>query len=569
MPWNGTSITEVHSVLQTLSQYDATVYVEGTKVIAKKKSGAEIVDVATGTFNTDDATVIQAALDALADGGRLLIGKGTYLISAILTLASKSNVVVEGQGHATVIKQKNTTNLASIFDLTSITNCQIRNLEIDGNKANNAVASTVGILVDGISDRNVIEHVNVFRCRGDGISLNGATASDSVNRNKINHCHVEDVNGSGIEVVKRTGGAAARNIISQNYILDTGNHGIVSTGANYTLIQGNDVYRPGQNYSSGFGHGIAVDGNSGTDGCEGVKVLGNTVTDAKDNGAEKSNGIEVADGVSNVVIANNVVKTIGNGYGIYYGGALAVSQRAEITGNIVEACTGGSGIEVEGVNFANRSKDIVIANNECRRNGKHGILIDKVQYVVCKNNLCIENDQGQTNNDGIRVGSVKDVIVEGNLCYDEQGTKTQNYAIAVFSNTDVITNVVIRNNRTPANASGTISLGTVGAGSTITVAHNDGFVTEANLLSGTFAIDATGVKTVTIAHGLSAAPTKQEVCISVVEETDVDDWAFNLLKVESVDATNIVVKINVSTQSATAAATARILATVTRGQRTH
>jgi ribosomal protein L12E/L44/L45/RPP1/RPP2 len=85
------------------------------------------------------------------------------------------------------------------------------------------------------------------------------------------------------------------------------------------------------------------------------------------------------------------------------------------------------------------------------------------------------------------------------------------------------------------------------------------------LLSGTFAIDSTGVKTVTTAHGLSVTPALHDVQVSVVEESNVDDWAFDLLKVESVDATNVVCKINVSTASATGSATAKLALLVVTG----
>src|SRR3990167_11023737 len=78
------------------------------------------------------------------------------------------------------------------------------------------------------------------------------------------------------------------------------------------------------------------------------------------------------------------------------------------------------------------------------------------------------------------------------------------------------------------------------------------------LLSGTFAIDSMGIKTVTVAHGLVYSPALQDCQLTVVEETNVDDWTYNLLKVESVDATNIVAKINVSTASGTGGATAKL-----------
>lgn len=90
------------------------------------------------------------------------------------------------------------------------------------------------------------------------------------------------------------------------------------------------------------------------------------------------------------------------------------------------------------------------------------------------------------------------------------------------------------------------------------VHHNTNFITENSILSGTFPIDIIGLNTITIAHGLSITPNLQDITISVVKETNVDDWAYNLLKVESQDATNVVVKIYVSIASATVGATARI-----------
>ena len=85
------------------------------------------------------------------------------------------------------------------------------------------------------------------------------------------------------------------------------------------------------------------------------------------------------------------------------------------------------------------------------------------------------------------------------------------------------------------------------------------------VLSGTFAIDSTGVKTITTAHGLSVTPDIQDVQLTVTEDSNVDDWAFDLLKVESVDATNVVAKLNVSTASATGGATAKLAILVVAG----
>jgi hypothetical protein len=80
------------------------------------------------------------------------------------------------------------------------------------------------------------------------------------------------------------------------------------------------------------------------------------------------------------------------------------------------------------------------------------------------------------------------------------------------------------------------------------------------VLSADFAIDAVAVVTVTTAHGLSVTPAIQDVQVTLSESANgnVDDFALGYIKVESVDATNVVVKVNVTTASATAGAKAKL-----------
>lgn len=83
------------------------------------------------------------------------------------------------------------------------------------------------------------------------------------------------------------------------------------------------------------------------------------------------------------------------------------------------------------------------------------------------------------------------------------------------------------------------------------------YAVEQNVLSGTFAIDSTGIKTVTIAHGLPVTPTIGQIQLTVTEDTDTDAWTYGFVKVESVDATNVTAKVYV-TSTAPAAATAKL-----------
>lgn len=82
--------------------------------------------------------------------------------------------------------------------------------------------------------------------------------------------------------------------------------------------------------------------------------------------------------------------------------------------------------------------------------------------------------------------------------------------------------------------------------------------TENNILSPAFAIDAIAIVTVTIPHGLAITPDIEDCQLTILEDTNVDDWAEGYHKVESVDAVNVVCKINVTTASATGGATAKL-----------
>lgn len=82
--------------------------------------------------------------------------------------------------------------------------------------------------------------------------------------------------------------------------------------------------------------------------------------------------------------------------------------------------------------------------------------------------------------------------------------------------------------------------------------------TENNVLSETFTIDSIGIKTVIIPHDLAITPAVRDCYLTVVQNTAVDDWAYNMLKLVSTDTKNVTVKINISTASATVGATAKL-----------
>lgn len=88
--------------------------------------------------------------------------------------------------------------------------------------------------------------------------------------------------------------------------------------------------------------------------------------------------------------------------------------------------------------------------------------------------------------------------------------------------------------------------------------RNRNYVTENSVLSPAFAIDAVALVTVTIPHGLAVTPAIEDCTLTVVEDTNVDDWGYDLLKVDNVGVANVVAKVNVSVASATGGATAKL-----------
>ncbi len=78
------------------------------------------------------------------------------------------------------------------------------------------------------------------------------------------------------------------------------------------------------------------------------------------------------------------------------------------------------------------------------------------------------------------------------------------------------------------------------------------------VLSGTFAIDSTGLKTVTISHGCSFTPEPEDIQATIVENTDVDDWWGYITKVKDITSTQLSVDVYVADDSATGGATAKV-----------
>ena len=151
--------------------------------------------VADGT--TDDAAAIQSALDSGAS--RIFFPAGTYSISE--SLDPPSNVIIEGEGKATVILSTNAAADRFIFYTTSKSNITIRDMKLTplgggtGTRAaiqlNSCTDCKVeNIIVEDITDNNGVFLVDCDRIVIDRLYFNGGGAGNGVYNSGGRDCKV-------------------------------------------------------------------------------------------------------------------------------------------------------------------------------------------------------------------------------------------------------------------------------------------------------------------------------------------------------------------------------------------
>ncbi len=201
----------------------------------------------------------------------------------------------------------------------------------------------------------------------------------------------------------------------------------------------------------------------------------------------------------------------------------------------------GTGIQTFGISGG------TFSFNDIENSRYNGIwLTDTNNMSVIGNNIRNFNFNNSATVYGISCVA-SDTLIKDNYVLDEYGNSTY----SIYDGTATGGNI-IEGGRVDLpvykNPSGTSAIRWV-----------DGYATEnSGVLSGTFAIDSTGVKTVQIAHGLSITPSNYRCALTVLENTNVDDWACSAPKVDSTNVTHVVAKINVTSASLTGGATAKL-----------
>ncbi|MBI4242966.1 MAG: right-handed parallel beta-helix repeat-containing protein [Planctomycetes bacterium] len=344
---------------------------------------------AKGDGVTDDITPINSAVNAVAanGGGTVFFPAGTYIISAAIPM--KTNVQYVGAGWASILKSKSTAQdniFGEAYPAAPVSNVTIRDLQIDGNKANvNAQADDAyqnGIRWDRVSHSRIINtyiHDTVFN----GISNYNDSDDNVIAWNRIENIGKSGASGSQTGIFLEF--AVDRNKVIFNRINTTLQYGIWEGG-------------PGANNSDNLIEGNLINGTIG----DGIRV-------GYDLGGDIINRTQIK---SNII--GGVVNSTYQGIRVYHAGTGKVNN-VRIEDNTV---TGGA---QHGILIANSAvMQTIVMGNHILNNVGTGILVSGNDTIVA-NNVLLGNGT-QYSNTGTRTvasGNIIDTISGKYIVYED------------------------------------------------------------------------------------------------------------------------------------------------------
>lgn len=353
---------------------------------------------------------LQAAADYAGSGGTVWIGAGTFDISS--SFAPSSNQVIRGAGMgATILRLANAANTDTIL-ISGKTNITIRDLTIDGNKANNSVAKQ-GIRCTTSTNIRV-ERVHAHDCEQDGFYFSGCT--DVV----VQGCVSESNGRNGFSC----GDANGRSTRVRFFACTSMNHETLNTDIGYSLEPASFSTMVGC-VSLNDAVGITCFGG-GSD-----NSTYNTISSCEVIDFSKS-GIIIGPftaGVAHITVANCLIRPDASlSTGLDSGILFSDADDVTIIGNRI----GPSHVNADftGINALTSPNRFLIMGNQIEAAGFYAIQIASGQRGLIVGNIWRNADQDAGNRDGCQLTDCTDVIVVGNLGFDDQGgSATQNYGL--------------------------------------------------------------------------------------------------------------------------------------------
>ena len=402
-----------------LIQYNGSKWVDdrstATKIVAASNSTQAEKDAADYVASgTGDQTTINSALTAAAAGAVYLM-EGTYTLSAPISVPN--NTTLTGAGAGTIITIPNAFNAAlnmiTNTDTSTGTNVAIRNLVLDGNKANQTAGAQVGINFNnmgggsGTSAREggKIASVVVKNMRSDGIDLNNS------HNNTVTASTLQNEGSDGIYVAGNLN-TLTGNVAQGNYNgFDIGNDNNTVTG---NTAEGNSQYGIYVNANYNTVTGNTTKGNAS----EGINLGGGHNTVTGNTATSNLYGIE-SDSSGNIISSNSVTNNTNLGILIY-------GPYNSVSANTVQS-NGAQGIWVgDAYN--------TITGNDIYSSATYGIYLSGASGNTVSSNK-VHSSSGAADNNGIYVdGSSSKNSITANDITDASCTTTC-YAININSGT--------------------------------------------------------------------------------------------------------------------------------------
>ena len=196
--------------------------------------------------NTDAATVIQNAIDALTNGGKVLIKEGIYSISTQINLKPKVSIIGSGI-NKTILKAEAGATYDAIFGMDSYTRNDVINVEI-AYMSLDGEGSSVKYGLYPRTGRSFYHHLHIHHFADTGIVMTSVTqsAEDYIfPENYIYNCFIHNHPNYGINLF--SGDSYVTNVIT-HYNSKMG----IRIGGAYNFLAFCHSFSEGEN-ATGFG----------------------------------------------------------------------------------------------------------------------------------------------------------------------------------------------------------------------------------------------------------------------------------------------------------------------------
>lgn len=524
-----------------------TVQARGRLIIYPQDFGA------AGDLTTDDATALgnaitRASAIAAASGSVVEIdGAGYgYLVGSTLTLPSlvvlkNCKLKAKDSLNADVIR---TANFATLTGTTAwLTSAGVpygfglRNIVIDGNKANQSSGNGVSIF----GKNYVAEDVLVYNAKDTGFysecgNASGQTDQTDMPEGRISGLHIWKSGGNGFTFY---GPHDMR--VQSAYVSTCGLDGVTfDTSSNHS---GDGDVGEIHSYSNS-GHGIVINASIRADLLvgesnvkDGVRFAGTgcirpqvALVQAYNNdsaGAATYYEVNMVSGATQPLLG--IVRT--RSTKAVAGGVFVGANRSEIKSVVAEAAssaTAKTGVTVD-------ANNVLIGGGESLGwSGSGGIGLKTNVSSRSNGDITLKISDSETLWNNANTGGVANrynIVLNGGAgqtAFSGNGPKSDGTEIW--------------------QARG--------------VSNSTTYLSKQSIGSGNFAVDSTGAKSVAVTHNLLSTPLITNVNVTAIKQTNVADYVIGVLRVTAVSSTQVTFEAVISTASGTAGAVANAAVTV-------